>query len=477
MGYAGDNLAFEEATTPARWSMPSHASLFTGQYPHEHGLSTDRDTFDSVPLVASLNDSGYTTYGVSANPFAGPMTDFDAEFDHFTYTLLGYRQAGLDVRTTLQGLDGGDSMTGQVRKGMHLLTAALGHENPRSSIYNVGVQVVRTSVDRFDTLQRVPHPLFHESGVFSYSPTHNTERIESIIDSEAQTDEPWFVFSNYMDTHRPYYPSERFRSQVLESSVTYRDIERVNDTVGHPQRFLELAASGDVDDEDVELVRDLYAATVVEVDHHVDRLLTALEEAGMREETLVVVTADHGEDLGESTPWGRRMGHIDSVSENLLGVPLLLIHPDLDGEVVSERVSLKELFSVVSTVAETGTVSNDLLRSAMRSDGMVAAECPATSGDWRSDYPDVPRAVFERQTAANTVVCYRDDEKLVRTSTDDALAWRDREGVSPDSLPDGLQDCCADRLAALQAISGDTEPPAGELDETTVSQLEGLGYL
>ena len=73
-----------------------------------------------------------------------------------------------------------------------------------------------------------------------------------------------------MDTHRPYYPSERFRNRVLDWTAGYREIKRVNDTVAHPQRFLELAASGDIEGDNVELIRDLYATTVVEVDHHVD---------------------------------------------------------------------------------------------------------------------------------------------------------------------------------------------------------------
>ena len=102
---ASSNLSFENAVAPSPWSLPSHASIFTGEYPHEHGSNRFGDSVDT-PLVTELSDRGYTTYGVSANGFASQRTGFHEEFDEFRYT--GGRDPyadGMDVSGTAQNVN------------------------------------------------------------------------------------------------------------------------------------------------------------------------------------------------------------------------------------------------------------------------------------------------------------------------------------------------------------------------------------
>lgn len=95
---------------------------------------------------------------------------------------------------------------------------------------------------------------------------------------------------------------------------------------------------------------------MAEVDEHVARLLETLEKKGLREETLVVITANPGEDFVETGPRGeRRVGHVDTVSDNVLTVPLLFVNPTLKPERVRDSVSFICLFDVLVNLHRDGT--------------------------------------------------------------------------------------------------------------------------
>jgi hypothetical protein len=76
---------FTNAWSTSHWTVPSHASLFTGRYPTELGVYAKRTTFDctyrSVPEI--LNANGYQTMGFSANPQISGAFQFDRGFDRF----------------------------------------------------------------------------------------------------------------------------------------------------------------------------------------------------------------------------------------------------------------------------------------------------------------------------------------------------------------------------------------------------------
>ncbi|MGC8676566.1 MAG: sulfatase-like hydrolase/transferase, partial [Candidatus Micrarchaeia archaeon] len=82
---------YKHCIAPASWTLPSHASLFTGMYPSSHGahetkrikaLDIDRIKLKMPTLVSDLKQKGYATYAISANPYVNPVYGFD-EFDKF----------------------------------------------------------------------------------------------------------------------------------------------------------------------------------------------------------------------------------------------------------------------------------------------------------------------------------------------------------------------------------------------------------
>ncbi|MCK6482169.1 MAG: sulfatase-like hydrolase/transferase [Planctomycetes bacterium] len=85
--FAREGVLFERCFTPAPWTAPAHASLFTGLLPSNHGLRVGRGdrVRREVPLLAeTLAARGYETVGVSANPHVSAVTGLDRGFRTFT---------------------------------------------------------------------------------------------------------------------------------------------------------------------------------------------------------------------------------------------------------------------------------------------------------------------------------------------------------------------------------------------------------
>ena len=133
-------------------------------------------------------------------------------------------------------------------------------------------------------------------------------------------DDPFFLWVHYFDPHSPYDFREEF--EATEPS-------------GHSDRW---AASGGR--ERTELIRT-YDSEIRYTDHHLQSLFAALDDLDLTESTLVVLTADHGECLGE---FGFR-GHGSQTYENILHVPLIMRWPGTlpAGKVVTQPVSLLDM--------------------------------------------------------------------------------------------------------------------------------------
>ncbi len=96
--FLNDFTKLEECIAPAPWTLPSHASLFTGMYPSEHGahetkeiksLDIEEIRLRKKTFVDDLNRLGYHTYAISANPYVHPIygfTDFGEFFEETYFT-------------------------------------------------------------------------------------------------------------------------------------------------------------------------------------------------------------------------------------------------------------------------------------------------------------------------------------------------------------------------------------------------------
>jgi len=142
----------------------------------------------------------------------------------------------------------------------------------------------------------------------------------------AHAEEPFFLFMHYWDPHYPFVPPDRFRHLFYEGNPTDPDNHSLDEWWKHPigafarDTWLRML-TGVVTD--VEYVRAQYDGEVRYVDEGIGNLLVALDKLGLAENTLVVLTADHGESMGEHGIFFEHHG----LYEATVRVPLIVRWP------------------------------------------------------------------------------------------------------------------------------------------------------
>jgi arylsulfatase A-like enzyme len=148
--------------------------------------------------------------------------------------------------------------------------------------------------------------------------------------------QPFFAWVHYFDPHEPYDLRERFASS-----------EKIGD------------APAGLPDPDPAMRDRIYRydSEVAYTDHYIGRLLESLDALGLRDSTLVALTSDHGESLGEHG----YVGHGRQLSENTMRVPLIVRYPEKveAGQVIHENITLLDLTPTLLDFSVAGRITQD----------------------------------------------------------------------------------------------------------------------
>ncbi len=277
---AAKGLVYEQGQAPGPWTVPSTASLMTSTYPFQHGVvdgfnweASDEENADEtvnrIPsavetLPEMMRDFGYKTYGVSANVLVGVEMGFDRGFDRFS---------ALDDEIA---------------------------ETVNATIF---------------------------------------EWKEELLGNE----QPNFLYLHYFDPHDPYYVREPwFDLDALEApdatsaSAFARlragawdelDDEMREDLLDYLPRMLGFEDESEVPEEalanPLDYVLACYDSEIRYLDEHIEKLF---EELQLDDETMVILTADHGEEFLDHGQWE----HGQSLFSELVHVPLMIKFPGTD---------------------------------------------------------------------------------------------------------------------------------------------------
>jgi arylsulfatase A-like enzyme len=130
-------------------------------------------------------------------------------------------------------------------------------------------------------------------------------------------DRPFFLFLHTYDTHCPYDPAPEYASQFATDSA--RSFETAG-KCGNPQYNQMVFKPGQL-----EHVSNMYDAGIRELDDRLAGFFARLESAGLREDTLIIVTSDHGEEFMEHG----QIGHERSLYREVLMIPLIVVGPGI----------------------------------------------------------------------------------------------------------------------------------------------------
>jgi len=310
--FAEDATVFEEAVAPAPWTLPVHASLFTGLYPTQHGATQENPYLEGATTLAeSLSAAGYATCCYSSNAWITPYTNLTDGFD--------------DQDNFFQVMPG-EFLSGPLSRAWKAM-----NDNP----------ALRRVADALVELGNTVHEHLESGGGGDSKTPAIVDRTQDFIEDSEADGEEWFAFVNLMDAHLPYHPPEAFAEEFapgVDSTAVCQNSKEYN------------CGARDIDDEEWEDIEGLYDAEIAYIDHHLGRLFEWLRDTDRWEDTMVVVAADHGELHGEHDLYG----HEFCIYDPLVNVPLLVKHPDLPAE-RDERnqVELQDLYHTVLDHAGT----------------------------------------------------------------------------------------------------------------------------
>jgi arylsulfatase A-like enzyme len=295
------------AFSTAPWTLPSHASMFTGTHTSRHGAHAGHERLDDdLPVLSEcFRDAGYETVCVSSNTWLSTESGFARGFDEFEQTW----QAVQSENALSELVD--ETEESRVRA----VAGKLLDGNPAANAANVLYRLL-------------------VRGRSDDGAARTTSFVENWL-TDRDGDDPFFLFANYLEPHLEYRPPRRLAEQFLPSNATY---EEAMDVPQEPWEYL----AGDVtlSDSELRLLRGLYRAEIAYVDEQLAALRDALREVGELEGTVFVVTADHGENVGDHG----MMDHQYCLYDSLVHVPLVFSGGSFeDGGDLTGLVSLVDL--------------------------------------------------------------------------------------------------------------------------------------
>jgi arylsulfatase A-like enzyme len=324
-------VAFQRAATVAPWTLPAHASLFSGLYPWQHGVMArgmPKLPTTVITLATRLSRLGYSSIALSANPFISPLSGLTSGFEECYWgSWSSHYFPFLSSKTPL----------GQ-----------------RSSLSKRYWEKLRTWTDLMpqeilDSTQ-VPFPSswkrvnqwtakINSRLVRRMHPTASwIERILGARLSSTPEDRPVFAFVNLLDAHEPYFPTAEMD---LEEDL---ELDRASQLL---DGFDRNSKHWTPDDPTMILLHKLYRASIEALMARVSGLLRLFKSRGRWNRTLVVLTSDHGQAFGE----GGSLFHTLGDSEEHLRVPLFVRFPDgQSGGVISDTwASLVDIVPTIET--------------------------------------------------------------------------------------------------------------------------------
>lgn len=282
-----------------------------------------------------------------------------------------------------------------------------------------------------------------------------TNRARSFLNS---TTTPFFLWVHYMDPHGPYCPPDAYQALYHGESVDQKRASRLykRAAVSDPASITEV--------ERQEML-DLYDGEIRYTDDQIGVLLNELRELNAYNESLILISSDHGDAFGEHAYFG----HPRRLDQELLHIPLLLQAPDIEARKIRTPVSTLDIVPTIMDSVHSGDTGD-------------GSELPGKSLFTQAEEPEQNRVVYSqvrsedgsrRRFSARSVDGARFIEWTVGVESDEdeiVNEW----GDGPDDLHRQLRQHSQHRIAN---VSGDGDRLVEPEESARIDQrLEALGY-
>lgn len=333
--FAAGATRFERAVAAAQWTIPSHASMFTGLYPSTHGLTQANGALSNTyPALAELlRGSGYHTAAFCNNPLVGVLNNgLQRGFDRFYNYASAAPFRPVEARRSRTRRE-------MLRLFRRYVARPLGNQFAHSDL------LFRVS------LNPALVPLWTRLINYKGHTAHSVDDLITYWDqhTDRASEKPLFAFLNLMGAHLPYNPPQdvldRLAPELRRDRAAYAFVRRFNTEA---ERWASPTDPPLADWERAALDH-FYDAEIAHQDAHLGRLLRHLSARGALDNTMVIICADHGEGHGDHGFFG----HGFVTYQELVHVPLIIRYPEqyAAGARVTANVSTRRLFYTVLDAA------------------------------------------------------------------------------------------------------------------------------
>ena len=356
---ACDGTRFSHAYSPAGWTPPAHASMLTGLFPTQHGAVDENRLHEGVTTLAQiLSSAGYGTLGVVNNSQVGALVGLDRGHESFHEVWKGHGSKSIVKRGTHFALRKLRELSGQEDKGANATNRIVTDWWTR----RVGI------------------------------------------------DAPSYTFIHYIEPHNPIRPPRAFRRRFAASTGSEVDQKKMSLVLDNP--LVCFADDMELNAAEVRHLVALYDAEIAYIDSKLGELFALLKRQGTYDDTLIIVTADHGEHFGEHGMYS----HVASLYEPVIHVPLIVKWPaGIDGTGVrDELVQLTDIVPTVLDVVGLRAPEHDKLFGKSLVDRGAGVGHEFIAAEWEGRIPFFLRRTLGDSRAAEKVGVFKEPFMIIR---------------------------------------------------------------
>ncbi len=490
--FAAEGILFEQAISPAQWTIPSHGSLFTGLYPTAHQLIQANQSLmaDRPHLAEILGQAGYETIGFCNNPLVGVLNNgLKRGFETF------YNYGGAFPSTP--------NHSSRLPRPLNHLAEAYTQflrriSYPIQNSFGQSDLAFRLSLNAWAT------PLWSRFANFKGQNQRSVQDVSYFL-RQRRGERPLFLFLNLMETHLPFWPPGEYVDKIapyFRESRAAREIMRAWNREAYRWAAPLAEPLGELESR---VLSDMYDAEVAYQDDYLGELFDVLAARPNADNTLTVIVSDHGDGLGEHG----YMGHAFVAYQELVHVPLLMQWPKRLPQParIATPVSTRRVFHTILDAAgrlpDTAVVEPISVRGLTLLNSVHGRD-PENGVAYSEIYPPMTfvRAIENRQPHLLEPFRCLSVRKAVVRQAESGEADSAFKLIQVDETPDELFDLTADplELADVLEVMGDTAVTLNqeinrisantqrqrdnlaasgevEIDEHLTQRLRGLGYI
>lgn len=437
-----DSILYTNAFTPAGWTRPAVTSVFTGLWPECYGISEQRYLSSDMTTISKLlKDLYYNTFMLTNNPYVSPATGFGTGVDRFWCVNRSNFHSQIDHDILFRNIS-------------NFL---------KYQFYQVyKKRTLRIMLDLLidQALKIIKEPAYKQIPVFLYL---------------------------HLDVHHPYITDRKYLRRFLQnnySEETIKDVERSQLDIHY---FLNPHFSPEEKEVYFDILTAFYNTSLCKNDILIGLFVKALQKRNMYDNSMIIVTSDHGEYFGEHG----LVSHGPYLYDQVIRVPLVVKYPKgmSQGGISSKFVSTIDLFPTICEIVgyDRKKVFQEVQGISLLSDHeheFVISQrknFPEGLPYWKGRYPHLSE--YFDQYDYGDLIALRDKKYKFVWSSKERHALFDLETHPQEevNLANKEPSICLSYLNKLEKWRKDLYRMEGEsgasFDEAMRKQLRSLGYI